>query len=62
MHVFDKETMHQKPVGEARRSNNNHREAVVSDVSEMCGTDNVVDQQTDRMIELERIDCGLVFL
>lgn len=62
MHVFNKETMHQKPVGEARGSNNDHREAIVGDVSEMCGADNVVDQQTDRMIELKRIDCGLVFL
>jgi|GEM_PF-6112105 len=62
MHMFDKEAMHQKSVGETRRTNDDHWKAVVSDVSEMCCTDNVVDQQTDRMIELEGIDCSLIFL
>ena len=56
VNVLNKEPVHEESVGEPCGSNQNHGEAVVCDVSKVGGADDVVDQQTNRVVKLEGID------
>ena len=62
MDVLNKEAVHEKSVGESCGPDQNHRKAVVSDVRKVGGSDDVVDQQTDRVVKLEGIDGCFVLL
>ena len=61
MYVLNKEPVHEKSVGEPCRPDQNHGEAVVSDVGKVGGSDDVVDQQTNRVVKLEGVDGCFVF-
>ena len=47
MRVLNKEAVHEEAVAEARRTDQDHREAVVGDVSKVARTDDVVDEQAN---------------
>jgi hypothetical protein len=56
VNVLNKEPVHEESVGEPCGSNQNHGEAVVSDVGKVSGADDVVDQQAHRVVKLEGVD------
>ena len=47
VNVLNKESVHEESVGEPCGSNQNHGEAVVSDVGKVSSTDDLIDQQTN---------------
>jgi hypothetical protein len=61
MSVFDKKAMHKEAIREAGWPNDNHWEAVVGKVCKVRGSKDFINAQTDRMVELKRVDGGLVF-
>ena len=61
VNVLNKEAVHEESVGEPCGSNQNHGEAVVSDVGKVSSTDNLIDQQTNRVVKLEGVDGRFVF-
>lgn len=61
VNVLNKEAVHEESVGEPCGPDQNHGEAVVSDVRKVGGTDDLVDQQTNRVVKLEGVDGRFVF-